>query len=49
MTQSKSEIQELQELYTIPILENELIWIARVISEESTKELPDTDTNETSQ
>jgi hypothetical protein len=48
MTQSKSKILELQELRIIPILENELMWIARVVSEESEKELPDPDTNETS-
>jgi hypothetical protein len=46
---TESNQKELQELSKIPILENELMWIARVISEESAKELPDTDTNETSQ
>jgi len=45
---SKTIQEELEELSTIPVLENELFWIARVTSEEQSKELPDSDDIETS-
>ena len=40
---TKTIQEELEELSTIPILENELTWIARVVPEESSKELSSTD------
>jgi hypothetical protein len=37
---TKTIQEELLELSTIPILENELMWIARVIDEQEPKQLP---------
>ena len=45
---NKTIQEELQELSDIPILESEVMWIARVTSEEQSKELQDSDDSETS-
>ena len=45
----ESDIQELKELSTIPILENELTWICRVTDEQESKELPNLYDSETSE
>jgi len=43
---TKSIQEELIELSTIPILENELLWSCRVFDEQEQKELPSSDDSE---
>lgn len=45
----KSIQEELQELSSIPILENELIWICRVTDEKESKDLPNSHHSETTE